>query len=296
MTSQLTLTDRLSELEGRVEAAEQALESATAAVQSAAAAHVLGEADGEELAAARQAKFLAHDDREALVSAREVLRHRLSEEQAANAEKAAAALGKSGQKVARQRDDALVALRTALDAAAIAIDDFDQANVAIEKTRAAAVASYDPDSRRREIEPAIIAMDAAAPAGQRLNPIIAEREWTQRSTAIDLGAMAAADAVGILVGDEAIRKVAADAGLEVERLVGDGIRQAIGAGREFVIDPGITHGRSIRRIYAQSELPAAGARFRAFTSALALLGEEVPSIAESRTAGIPIGSTVSEVP
>ena len=128
----------------------------------------------------------------------------------------------------------------------------------------------------------------AAPPGMDLNPIVADREHQRATAAIQAGALAAADEVATSAGDELLRDVAANAGLQAERLLSESLAKALGAGREFIVAPPGA-GYSSRRLYGESELPLAQARFRDLLGAVQKLAIEQPSIADSYGRG---GSTV----
>lgn len=288
----ITTADRLAELESRIGSAEKSLADAKAAVQDAAGRLVLKEIGSEELAEARQASFLAHDELDGLLAARSMLQYRLTNEQMAADEKATAGRNRKGMKLDAAEDAALLDVNEFAASTSAAIHRRDAIRAQKLTLRAEEREAVASPSRLAQVDEELERLANDAPNGQVANPVHFERLREERVEAIQLEAEQAADAVATIGDDRLLRAAVAAAGLDVARLLGDDLRRALGGGRELVQAPGVQDGRKVTRLWSTAEMPQVMARWVAFEAALNALSEDVPTLAESRTRGIAQGVTV----
>ena len=229
---------RLADLRVRLDEAQEAAHDARSERSRVAGLRVLGEADAETLSVASGASLAAEQDAADLASAITVLENRIGAAEIDAREVAAATARAKGKKVLAARDAALLDFREASAAAAAAVARYDKGNVLAAELRELAVTLFDPEARRRDLYAKLRSLVESAPPDQFVSPNVLDFRESEGQEAIAAGAKAAADAVALVAGDEALREIAEAAGLPVERLLPEQrFRVAIAEGFEFLTAP-----------------------------------------------------------
>lgn len=300
-----TIPAELTALRDERSSTQARLDEANAALPQAREQHVLKQAEQErgrgsaaEVAEAGATVTALSSEADHLVSRIEVLDRAIAMGEDEQREQAAAALKAKGAKAVSALDRLERELKNTFSKGSELIAAHNAQNEKIDSLRAEAIEAYRAGEKMAAVDESIRALADAAPPGQFLSPLIADREHQRATDAIQAGMLAAADEVASVAGDELLREIAEAAGLPAERLISQSLAAALGAGREFAAAgrppamAGMPGSHSVRRLYGDAELPMANARYRDFIAALDRLAIDQPSIADSYR-GSAGGSTVS---